>query len=333
MNTPWLSLLIPVYKVEPWLGACLESIRAQAAQGIEVVLLDDASPDGSGALARRLIQDLPQARVLVHPKNRGLSAARNSLLAEARGEYVWFLDSDDVLLPGSIQSLRHSIEQGSPDLVLCDFRVVRERTRTKHRLRGELHRGTFAGTPHQTRAVGPELLAGLLKVGQLHSWSKIARRVAWQGAPFPEGRYYEDIAVIAALVAQVGSYRYVPETWVGYRQREGSILASSDAAKLKDLLHNACTLRSGAQELQHVSSPAASFALDHFCLRTMLTSLRLAAPLRSSAPELDAEIRTAFSRLLPDAGAAVLQAYLRRGWWWRWLRARARLRRWGLVSR
>lgn len=332
MKTPWLSLLIPVYKVEPWLPECLASIRDQAAQDIEVLLLDDASPDASGALARQLTEDWPDARVLVHAKNRGLSAARNSLLAEARGEYVWFLDSDDVLLPGSIQSLRDAIAHGAPDLVLCDFRVVRERMRLKHRLRGELHRRTFAGAPRQTRPVEPELVAGLLQVGQLHSWSKIARREVWQAAPFPEGRYYEDMAVIAALIASTRSYRYVPETWVGYRQREGSILASSSPAKLLDLLHNAGTLRAEAQDLPQMSDPAARFALDHFCLRTVLTGLRLATPLRSAAPELDAEIRTAVSQLLPDAGAAVLSGYLKRGWWWRWLRARARLRRWGLAA-
>ena len=73
---------------------------------------------------------------------------------------------------------------------------------------------------------------GLLQVGQLHSWSKIARREVWQAAPFPEGRYYEDMAVIAALIASTRSYRYVPETWVGYRQREGSILASGPSREM-----------------------------------------------------------------------------------------------------
>lgn len=331
MPTPWLSILIPVYKVEHWLGACLASIAPQLDPGVEVLLLDDASPDSSGALARQLTEDWANARVLVHPRNRGLSAARNSLLAEARGRYVWFLDSDDLLLPGAIQGLHSAIAQGSPDLVLCDFQVVRERMRFKHRLRGEWHRRTFSGARQQTRPGGAELMTGLLERGQLHSWSKIALREIWQQTPFPEGRYYEDIAVIAGLVAHARSYRYVPETWVGYRQREGSILSTPSSAKVRDLFHNACTLRAQASAPPFNADAATRFSLDHFCMRTLLSCLRLLAVLKPPDPTLDDEIRNALPLLLPDAGTSVLRTYLRRGWWWRRFRARARLRSWGLL--
>jgi hypothetical protein len=326
MTDPWLSVLIPVYRVEPWLAACVDSVRRQADPGVEVLLLDDASPDRSGELARQLVADWPQARVLSHEYNRGLSAARNSLLAQARGDYVWFLDSDDLLLPGAIDGLRAALAGDGPDLVLCDFAVVRERTRLKHRLRGELHRSTFAGPSGQTRVVDGELMAGLLEVGELHSWSKIARRTLWRQAPFPEGRYFEDMAVIPGLLAHARSYRHVASPWVGYRQREGSILTAIDAEKIGHLLENMLSLRRGLAALPGFAEPRARFAVEHFCARSLITARRRMRLLDPVPPALAEQLRSAFAEALPQGLDPLLGGYLKRGWALRALRARRHLR-------
>lgn len=325
MNSPWLSLLIPVYRVEPWLAACVASVREQADAGVEVLLLDDASPDRSGELARRLVADWPQARVLSHERNRGLSAARNSLLAQARGDYVWFLDSDDLLLPGAIAGLRAAVAQGAADLVLCDFAVVRERERLKHRLRGERHRRTFAGTSNQTREADAALAAGLLEIGELHSWSKIARRELWQQASFPEGRYFEDMAVIPTLLAHARNYRHVDRPWVGYRQREGSILAAVDAGRIGHLLDNMLALRRGLIDLPALEDTTAQFALQHFCARSLIAARRHLRRLGTPAPELESKLRAACAEALRDGLDALLRGYRQRGWLLRALRARRQL--------
>lgn len=123
---PWLSVLIPVYNVEAYLAECVESVMAQAGEGVEVLLLDDGSPDGSWALMQALSGRWPgRLWLLQHERNGGLSAARNTLIDAAQGEYLWFLDSDDKLLPGAIDALRAIVRQHAPDLVLCDFRVWR----------------------------------------------------------------------------------------------------------------------------------------------------------------------------------------------------------------
>ena len=145
-TTPWLSVLVPVYNVSAYVEACLHSIIEQADDGVEILALDDAGSDDSWAKVGRIAQQHPQQlRLLRHERNRGLSAARNSLLAQARGRYVWFLDSDDILLPGAITGLRAVIARDAPDLVLCDFAYLRERKALKHRLRGEHHVRSFAG--------------------------------------------------------------------------------------------------------------------------------------------------------------------------------------------
>ncbi|WP_133479519.1 glycosyltransferase family 2 protein [Cognatilysobacter segetis] len=330
--TPWLSLLLPVYNVEAYVGACVESIAAQSMDGIEILLLDDCSTDGS----RRVLDDLarrhPQVRVLAHERNGGLSAARNTLLRHARGEYVWFVDSDDLLLPGALSSLGRVVEQSAPDLVLCDYRVHREHMALKHRLRGELHRRTFDGPARRCLDDRSQLATGLLRQGQLHSWTKIARREVWQAAPFPEHRYFEDIAVVAPLLAATRSAYYVPETWIAYRQREGSIMKCLDARKNADLVQSLTELHAGLAS-RLALSPDASFALEHFCIKTCASLARRLGRGDIAAQAALHEAMTArIGELFPSGVAGVLAEYRRRGWWLRARRARRSLSRVGWLQ-
>src|SRR5690606_23661810 len=235
-DAPWLSVLVPVYNVERYVRACLDSVLGQADAGVELLVLDDASPDAAMAVVADLQRAHPgRIRTLAHARNRGLSAARNSLAEAARGRYLWFLDSDDVLLPGAIAGLREVVEREAPDLVLCDFRLLREDGTPYGPLRGRARRSGFGGRAGDGGSDRDALLAGLLEGRQLHAWSKIAVREAWQAARFPEGRYFEDMAVVAPQCAQVARWRHVPRAWVGYRQRGDSIMARMTPDKSRDL--------------------------------------------------------------------------------------------------
>ncbi|HEY8940494.1 MAG TPA: glycosyltransferase family 2 protein, partial [Cellvibrio sp.] len=89
---PWLSVLIPVYNVADYVVECLESIVLQSIPGIEIIAVDDCSTDNSLAILQDFAQNsLVPIKILQHPHNRGLSAARNSLLDAASGDYVWFI--------------------------------------------------------------------------------------------------------------------------------------------------------------------------------------------------------------------------------------------------
>ncbi|HEY8471045.1 MAG TPA: glycosyltransferase family 2 protein, partial [Natronosporangium sp.] len=102
-----LTVVVPVYQVEPYLTRCLDSILAEAGAGdmVEVVAVDDASPDRSGELLDAYARRDPRVRVLHLATNVGLGRARNAGLARARGEYVWFVDSDDWLPAGTIPAV------------------------------------------------------------------------------------------------------------------------------------------------------------------------------------------------------------------------------------
>ena len=329
----WLSVLIPVYNVEAYLQECVDSVLAQGVAGIEVLLLDDAATDRSPALMRAIAKvNLGVVRCIAHPNNRGLAAARNTLLEHARGTYVWFLDSDDLLLPGAIAALERVIKTYSPDLIMCDFAYVRERQQLRHRLRGEGQRRTFGfsmTSPSQDRA---KLLAGLLSCGELHAWSKIARREVWQHAPFAEGRYFEDIPVIPALIEASDSFIHVAESWVGYRQRAGSILSQYNAVKLQHLLLSIGELNQRSRQLSVAEQSGCATSIEDFCLRSFGSAARHIAKLKGDERiALVASYQAALAIIFPTGLTQVLQRWWRRGWWLRAIRIRLRLKRAGIL--
>jgi len=190
MRPPWLSLLFPMYRVEPWLKACIESLKPQLDEGVELVFVDDASPDGSAALVEQL---LPQARLIRQPENRGVSAARNRLLDAARGDYLWFIDPDDLVEPGVIPRLKALIGQHHPDLLSCDFRVFDDGASTESAKPRHRHIASFAGPSGVLMEDVNQRLRGFFVHGQFHPWSKVVRRACWPSAlRFPEGRVFED---------------------------------------------------------------------------------------------------------------------------------------------
>jgi Glycosyl transferase family 2 len=232
---PWLTIALPVYNVAAYLPACLESIFAQIDHGVEVLAVEDCSTDITPDVLRAQQQRWPSLRVVQHERNLGLSGARNTGLANAQGTYIWFLDADDLMLPGAIAQLRQTIDQWQPDLVMCDFSVLREQMKLKHRLRGELHRSTFSG-PGRTLMEDPmQVIAGAMRAGQLHTWSKIARRNLWgDDLRFPLGKAFEDLYTTPTLLGRARRAVHVPVPWVAYRQREGSILNTASHAKVLD---------------------------------------------------------------------------------------------------
>lgn len=322
-TSPWLSVLVPVHRVERYVRQCLESVLVQGVDGLEIVVVDDASPDGSMRIVRELQQSHPEViRIVVHARNAGVAAARNTLLEAARGRYAWFLDSDDVLRPGAIAGLRAIVERDAPDLVLCDFGLFGGGSGPLRRLRGEGPRRSFAGRATGIQVDRDALLAGLLEGRQMHAWCKIATLQAWRAAHFPEGRYFEDMAVIAQLVGAVRRWTHVPQPWVGYRQHGESILAQLTPARSRDLLHALLELHDGLLALPGGLSPRAARALESFCLRTF-------ASLARRVPDDDAALvddcRAAIAHVFPQGLRSVLAAYRARGWWLRAWRAQRSL--------
>ncbi|MFN3713335.1 MAG: glycosyltransferase family 2 protein [Alcanivoracaceae bacterium] len=237
VSTPWLSVLIPVFNVEDYLTDCLDSVIEQLDSGVEVVVLDDCSTDSSyQRLCAYAESSRHPIRILRHDANGGISAARNSLIDNASGDYLWFLDSDDLMAAGAIQALRAIVLAHSPDLVLCDYR--RWRSDTDFHATSLLgYMASFKG-PAERLLDDPEaLFSGLYAMGRLHAWSKISKRQLWTAdIRFPEGRYFEDMVAMPRMALKAKTYYYCPQPWIIYRQRSGSIVSSFTIQKIDDMV-------------------------------------------------------------------------------------------------
>jgi len=323
---PWLSILIPVYNVEPYLRECLASVLSQSLEGVEIVVVDDASTDGSSAILAE-VQAATGSRLVLHrhEQNAGISATRNSLIASSQGRYLWFLDSDDLMMPGAIEGARLALQKHAPDMLLFDFRNVREPMKLKHRLRGELHIRTFDGPACVLSTDNAALLHGVLMRGHLHLWSKIFKReVLGSDLRFPVGRCFEDMALLPDMLMRCASHLYLPEVWIGYRQRPGSILSSRSLSKNDDMMLAQLDL---PERLPTGLAIEARFAAAYFAARTFICGCRLAQ--RLGHPERLPLYLEQFQATSALPMGDLLAQYRRRGWIWRALRLSYWLRRAG----
>ena len=121
-----ISVIVPVYKVEPYLRQCVDSILGQTYRDIEVLLIDDGSPDRCGEICEEYAGKDARVRVF-HTENNGLSSARNLGLREAKGEYIGFVDSDDWIDPDMYEILLRRIEESGTNVSVCGVRSESQR--------------------------------------------------------------------------------------------------------------------------------------------------------------------------------------------------------------
>ncbi|WP_447750964.1 glycosyltransferase family 2 protein [Sphingopyxis fribergensis] len=315
-HRPWLSILMPVYNVAPFVEECLGSILDQldGQPGIEVILLDDQSTDGSADLCREMIARCQcDVRLLHHAENSGPSAARNSMLEVARGDYVWFVDADDKILPGAIRSLHEIVTRARPDIVMCDY--VRE---------GSERYPTFDGPGHRGGNSTEALVAGVFAKRRLHAWSRVWKRDLFGASiRFPVGAYFEDAATVPWLLLQAKSYYYAAEPWVYYRSRPGSIMAriaktrSFDVRRNDDLAGALTGFSRALAEAVPDAAPETLAAVARFQSREFVKiAKRLVRGRKTSSTGLRAEIgryRATMEAHSPVPFAAIARHYLVRG--------------------
>ena len=209
-----LSVVVPVYNVAPYLDECLESIAAQYYRDLEVILVDDGSTDESGAIAAAFAARDPRFRV-VTKANAGLGAARNTGTEHATGEFLMFVDSDDVIPPFAAELLIASITETGSDF--ASGNVLRLTSRGVHQ--SALHKTAFATTTLRTHVSRQSSL-----MDDRTAWNKIFRRSFWDQhrLAFPEGVLYEDTPVIvpAHVLAKSVDALDVPVYY--WREREGA---------------------------------------------------------------------------------------------------------------
>ena len=221
MNQPLVSIIVPVYNAEIYLGPCLERLRSQTWPDLEIILVNDGSTDGSGQLCTAAARVDGRIRFLDRP-NGGVSAARNAALAAAKGDYLQFSDSDDLLTPDATETLVRAAQVTGADLVISHFfRVDGEKQAQRGHIKGErlLTRQEFAQEMVKASA---NYYYGAL-------WNKLYRRsiVEKQGLRFEEGvSWSEDFLFNLEYLRHVRLVAAVPKPLYYYHKRPGSLITS-----------------------------------------------------------------------------------------------------------
>ena len=216
-----ISVIIPVYRVEAYLPQCLDSVLGQTYEDLEVLCVDDGSPDGSGAILDAYAARDARVRVF-HTENRGVSEARNLALETAAGAYLAFVDSDDWLEPEMLETLQETILKEDADAAIC----------------GQIEEYPDRSVPLKEPAAiyrDGEALEALLKrrISTVLT-NKLWRKELFEGIRFPAGRAFEDVEAGAGLLARCRKVASVETCLYHYRMREGSVYHSHSARNLAE---------------------------------------------------------------------------------------------------
>ena len=219
-----LSIIVPAYNLERYIEQCLGSVLAQLRAHHELIVIDDGSTDNTLALVAQLQRAWPGSNFHVESQaNAGIACVRNVGVALAQGDYIVWLDGDDVLLDGMLNRLDRAIARHHPDVIACDFNMWHPQEPAK------THRVTFSYPENVVLRDTDAILNRFLASRKNYLWTNVNRRAIYAqlAAPlFPPGRVYEDVSTLPRLFSLCASLLYLPAAIIDYRQHPASITQS-----------------------------------------------------------------------------------------------------------
>ncbi|SFG65331.1 glycosyltransferase family 2 protein [Oribacterium sp. WCC10] len=217
-----ISVIVPVYNVEPYLRKCLDSIVNQTYKDLEILVIDDGSTDGCGKICDEYGEKDKRIRVF-HTENRGLSAARNLGLDEAKGDWIGFVDSDDWIDEDMYEALYDRALETGADVVECGYY-------------SEYQNSTVENIKEDVVFTGENAVLMLLQ-GKLSNtvWSKLWRNVCFKNLRFPVGRLFEEYAITYRLLYDAEKVCAIHSSKYHYFQRSDSISRIHSMKNLTDL--------------------------------------------------------------------------------------------------
>ena len=273
-----VSVIVPVYKVEECLPKCVRSICNQTYANLEIILVDDGSPDLCGQMCDEYAASDSRIRV-IHKENGGLSDARNAGMRIATGEYLMFVDSDDFLTLSCIEIMMKEQETGGSDIVICAANRICNREAVEpepiyeasHYSSDEAFLSMLYGIPFSTSA-----------------WGKLFKRPLFDGIEFPYGKLYEDLFTIYKTILRAEKVTYISYPGYFYFYRTGSITVTSYSARHLDSLDAVNSIRDSCKFTDSRFSKALSNeyinvvydvaaknpSLDEYCIPPLRAALK-----------------------------------------------------------
>lgn len=222
---PTVTVIVPVYDAEPYLGECLDSIAGQTFSDFEVIMINDGSTDGSRSICERFASSDPRFQLLNLP-NGGVSAARNAGIDRARGRYICFVDADDTIHPNYISRLTASMADNDADVVIARY--------------------AYGDSPSALcdRQTEP-LLFDPVNITELGLYQKIcvnaaggtmiSRHIIENGLRYNTGRRYEDLDIFYKFLLRARKVAYIPDRLYFYRHNDSSFLNTFSEGRLDAL--------------------------------------------------------------------------------------------------
>lgn len=254
-----ISIILPVYNVEQYLEECLESILNQTYQNFEVICVNDASPDNSLKILEKYAQKDNRFKIVSHKKNKGLSAARNTGLKNAKSEYIVCIDSDDKVLPTYLETLAKYKDKA--DCVEVNFQIFPEELVPMFSMFFE---NFNLNKPSGIYQISPNLLSRTL----MSCWCKLLKKsiIDKYKIKFPEGRIHEDISFIYRYLLHCKNLYYINDKIYYYRKNNPNSITASNYQKI---LSANDTIKSFSEVCEHVDT----FKLSYNYKKSMMLIL------------------------------------------------------------
>ncbi len=229
--TDLISIIIPVYKVEKYINKCVDSVLSQSYENLEVILVDDGSPDSCGQICDDYAAKDKRV-VVIHKANGGLSSARNAALDVAKGDYILCVDSDDYIHRDMVSKMLTAAKDYEADIVICShFMESPTKLTITDRISDEV-----------IVMDRMEALDRLVEDAEIKSyaWGKLCRREFFDGVRYPKDRNYEDIATTYYLFDRAEKIIKIPEYLYYYIVRDDSISYNNSSVSWHKGCHASC---------------------------------------------------------------------------------------------
>ena len=282
-----ISIIIPVYNVEKYLKTCLDSVINQTYQNLEIILVNDGSTDNSGKICEEYKRTNSRI-ILIHKKNEGLSAARNTGLGIATGEYISFLDSDDYISNDMLETLYNRLVKTQSDMSVCSIQYVDDR--------GKLLPSKSPFTFNDTVLDQNEFWKIYSSTGHTEcvvAWNKLYKREILEHLNYPKGKLREDEFLLHYIVDRCSRICTISEGLIFYRQRSDSIMGNINSKSKLDYIE-ACFER-----MDFYIKKKNKFMIEETILRIIASVERDHVEFNENYKVLKAGIKSRIEKIIP----------------------------------
>lgn len=285
---PLISIIVPVYNIKDYVVDCVQSICAQAYNNLEIILVDDGSTDGSEHICDEYKSKDGRVRI-IHKENGGLSDARNVAIDICHGDYITFIDGDDVVSPNYIETLYRLLSSTNSQISICGHKDFYELPVT-----GPIKTDSFFEYSSD-EAIKEILINGKFTTS---AWGKLYKAELFREIRYPKGRLFEDLPTTWRAFDRASKIVFTPAQEYYYRQNPTSIMNSRFNPKKLDILYAHHSLIKGLKERRPELVRYGYERLSTYASIQLFSALRSGYSILDDLNQLRAEIRKYFRYLL-----------------------------------